>query len=277
LALNRVPQVSIEIDPMIVFDHISTGLDVHDWFNAGEMEFVLETVSNQFDQLLGRDMAEDVTYEAMEDDALPDGVPDTLWPTDNEWGIPLLDIERQADAFDVPIETWGAKGRKLKAGTYHFYTEDYRYNAIWRNPDALIKAGCVNAVEPNFSVYDQVPRAVALWATFKKRWLARYWQSRGVRIFVDLNVARPYDDLNLLGVPKGWKSFATRGYESRLDGIAEELEIARDIAGVSGVLFLVYGGSAKVRDWCNANGAVWVAEDMDRAKGKYLNASKDNA
>ena len=25
-------------------------------------------------------------------------------------------------------------------------------------------------------------------------------------------------------------------------------------------------------DWCNANGAVWVAEDMDRAKGKYLDS-----
>lgn len=27
-----------------------------------------------------------------------------------------------------------------------------------------------------------------------------------------------------------------------------------------------------MREWCNANGAVWVAEDIDRAKGKYLEA-----
>jgi len=37
-------------------------------------------------------------------------------------------------------------------------------------------------------------------------------------------------------------------------------------------LFMVYGGSAKVREWGNANGAVWVGEDMDRGKGKYLDA-----
>ena len=49
-----------------------------------------------------------------------------------------------------------------RAGTYHFYTEDSRFATIWQKPDMLIAAGCVNAVEPNFSVYDQVPRAVAL-------------------------------------------------------------------------------------------------------------------
>ena len=203
---------------------------------------------------------------------LPEGVPDSLWPSDNEWGIPTLDITRQANAFDLPIETWGGKGRRKQAGTYHFYTEDTRFNAIWQRPDQLVAAGCINVVEPNFSVYDQVPRAAALWATFRKRWLARYWQSCGIRVFVDLNVARPYDDLNMIGVPKGWQAYATRGYTSRLDMTGEELEIAKSHAQTDSVLFMVYGGGKAVKEWCGEHGAVWVAEDMDRAKGKYLDA-----
>ncbi len=197
-------------------------------------------------------------------------MPDTLWPTDNEWGVPLLDINRQADAFDLPIETWGAKGRKNKAGTYHFYTEDYRFSAIWTNPYQLLEAGCINAVEPNFSVYDQVPRAVALWQTYKKRWLARYWQSQGVRIFVDLNVARPYDDINMLGVPKGWQAYATRGYSARLQALGEEYEIAKRHSVNGSVTFMVYGGGVEVKKWCGDKGVTWIAEDMDRAKGRYL-------
>ena len=268
IVLNRTAQVGIEFDPLMLEDLALSGVDMGDWFQPGELrEFGLDI--DDAGKVARPDYSElDADFWA--DVPMPEGVPDSLWPTDNEWGIPLLDIERQADAFDVPIETWGAKARSKKAGTYHFYTEDSRFATIWQRPDMLVKAGCVNVVEPNFSVYDQVPRAVALWATFRKRWLARYWQSQGIRIFVDLNVARPYDDLNLLGVPKGWRAYATRGYESRLHMTDEELEIARTHAGTSSVLFMVYGGSAKVRDWCNANGAVWVAEDMDRAKGKYL-------
>jgi hypothetical protein len=205
---------------------------------------------------------------------LPEGVPDAIWPSDNEWGIPMLDITRQADAFDLPIETWGAKARGTKAGTLHFYTEDYRFSAVWTDPTRPLESGCINIVEPNYSVYDQVPRAIALWATYRKRWLARYWQSLGVRIFVDLNVARPYDDINLLGVPKGWRAYATRGYSNRLQALAEELEITKSHAGDS-VLFMVYGGGLDVKTWCEdraIDGVVWVAEDMDRAKGRYLDA-----
>jgi hypothetical protein len=277
IALNRTAQVGIEFDPLAIASLLVDDVDLSDWFHDGELDALLADAVERHAAALESMGDGEGANEATEngsfagDAALPSGVPDSLWPTDNEWGIPLLSIERQADAFDLPIETWGAKGRKVAAGTYHFYTEDYRFAAIWDRPGQLVAAGCVNAVEPNFSVYDQVPRAVALWATYRKRWLARYWQSQGIRIFVDLNVARPYDDLNLLGVPKGWRAYATRGYTSRLDMLAEELEIARTHAGTRDVLFMVYGGGDKVRQWCSANVALWLPEDMDRAKGKYIN------
>ena len=202
---------------------------------------------------------------------LPEGVPDTLWPSSNEWGIPDLDPGRQANAYDLPMETWGARQRgTVAAGTLHFYTEDYRFTALWDNPAKLLAKPPINVAEPNFSVYDQAPLAQALWQTYKKRWLARYWQSQGVRIFVDLNVARPYDDINLIGVPAGWQAYATRGYTNRLQALDDELKIAKKHAGSSDILFLVYGGGIKIKAWCDQHSAVWIPEDMDRAKGKYL-------
>lgn len=198
------------------------------------------------------------------------GIPDTLYPSNNEYGIPTLLTSHQADAFDLPIETWGAKGRSNSAGTYHFYTLDYRYERLWSRPDQLLAAGTINAVEPNFSVYDQAPAAVAIWQTYRKRWLARYWQSNGIRIFVDLNVARQYDAINLYGVPVGWKAYATRGTGNNLEALAAEHLIAKIHAGTEDILFLVYGGGKDVREWAGDNNAVWIAEDMDRAKGRYL-------
>lgn len=269
VALNRVAELSIQFDPLTLTDYMAEDVALDDWFRDDELERIMAAAVQRIDEML----APDELPEYLRD--LPVGVPDTLWPSDNEWGIPTLDINRQADAFDVPIETWGAKGRKKAAGTYHFYTEDYRYRAIWENPAQLVDAGCINAVEPNFSVYDQVPRVVALWETYRKRWLARYWQSRGIRIFVDLNVARPHDAINLMGVPKGWKAYATRGYSDRIEALEAELAIARKHADSDGVLFLVYGGGKAVKEWSQANGAVWVAEDMDRGKGKYLDFAGD--
>ena len=200
------------------------------------------------------------------------GIPDAIWPTDNKFGIPLLSIDRQADALEIPVEIWGAKKRGTGCGTLAFYTEDYRFAALWSKPDDIMRAGAASFVEPNFSIYQDFPLAVALWRTYQKRWLARYWQSLGMRCFVDLNVNPNYYDVNLLGVPKGWKAYATRGYSDRLEYTGQELGMAKEHAGTDDIMFVVYGGGKQVKAWCEDNGAVWISEDMDRAKGLYEEA-----
>lgn len=210
-------------------------------------------------------------------DALPalphsERVPDAIWPSDNEWGIPLLDINRQAKAIDQPWAIWGAMSRKSRMnGTWLFYTEDYRYEALWADPSPLLNSNCANAVEPNFSCYENMPPAVAIWQIYRKRWIARWWQSYGVRILVDLNVAVNHADLNRLGIPAGWSAFATRGYAERISATHAEYEIAQSIAG-EGVtpLFVVYGGGKAVKAECQRMGWLWLQEDMDTAKGREV-------
>lgn len=210
---------------------------------------------------------------AVDDDPLDFGaltardVPDALWPSDNEWGIPTLDLHWQADAVDLPVVTWGSMARTSKMrGTWLFYTEDERFEALWHDPSGVVNSGCVNAVEPNFSVYDQMPRAIALYNTYRKRWMARYWQSKGVRVFVDLNVAEHGADINLMGVPQGWRAYATRGYADRMDATEREFERACERAGSDDVLFLVYGGGKAVMELCQRRAWVHIDEHMNRAK-----------
>lgn len=203
-------------------------------------------------------------------------VPDTVWPTDNEQGIPLLDPALAADALDLPVVLWATGlGVSLKAahmrGTWHFYTEDWRFRALWTNPTPVTNSGCINVVEPNFSIYANMPYACALWQVYRKRWLARYWQSFGLRVLVDLNVPPAYADLNCLGVPAGWDAFCTRGASEHLDELAAERDRALQIAGkAAGLLFVVYGGGRAVKDWCGQVGVLWVPEDRDVAGGRAL-------
>lgn len=152
-------------------------------------------------------------------------------------------------------------------GTWHFYTDDSRFTRLWARPDDVTRSGCCAAIEPNWSVHPQTPRAAVLWSTFRKRWLARAWQAHGVRIIVDLNVAPEHAELNMLGVPHGWPAYATRGSVHRLPDIERELTMARTHAGRESVLFLVYGGGQAVEARCAQLGVVWVPEERDTLHG----------
>ncbi len=188
-------------------------------------------------------------------------IPDVLWPSDNDWGIPTLDPNLQADLVDLPVMCWGQRGRsrRIDGGTYHFYTDDYRFNALWQNPGPVVNSGCISIVEPNFSCHDQTPTAVALHQIYKKRWLARYWQSQGIRVLVDLNVARPFYQLNLLGVPAGWQAYATRATSDRPEDALDEYRLACAHRGGRDVLFLVIGGGRQAQAMCREYGWLFVA------------------
>ena len=203
-----------------------------------------------------------------EPDSEDPGVPDVVFPGDNLWDIPTLDLKRQADAPDFPLTVWGSVGRKrTMPGTWCFYTADRRFASIWKNPRHVLESGAVAIVEPNFSTHPQMPRARVLWDVFKKRWLARYWQTQGLRVFVDVNVGEEVRDLNFLGVPKGWRAFATRSH-SKGQWIEAEWEAAADHSGREDLVFLVYGGGAEVKSLCAKRGWHWCPEEADVARGK---------
>lgn len=131
---------------------------------------------------------------------------DALFPSDNEYGTPTLDLTMQADSVIAPCLKWGSISRRAKPNvrTVHFYTDDYKFEALWRKPEQLANLRPRSVVEANFSTSETMPLALVLGAIFQKRWMSRFWQSCGIRVFVDLNVQPRFYEANLLGVPKGW-------------------------------------------------------------------------
>ena len=201
-------------------------------------------------------------------------VPNAVFPSESSFDIPLLVLACQADVVDSPVLKWGNRARRRKGayeGTVHFYTDDYRFSALRKHPDAVVNAGAITAVEPNFTCGTQTPLAIGLYHIWWKRWIARYWQDAGVRIMVDLNVAPKFSAWNMLGVPAGWSAYATRGYsdyDGDLDRIMEQREMAVKRCGSQQVLFMIYGGGREVRQLAERIGAVYVPEESDLVRGR---------
>jgi hypothetical protein len=155
-------------------------------------------------------------------------------------------------------------------GSWHFYTWDYRYTRLVQNPEQVPATGCRVAVEPNYTITPETPRAEALWKVFLKRTLAAAWQAAGVRIVVDLNLDSDcrHHDLGLLGVPPGWPSYATRAHRGvPFEQIEREFDLAARHARGDVRLFCVFGGGRKTKAACKARGWSWVAEHRQVVQG----------
>jgi hypothetical protein len=257
---NRIAQLDFDPDPVVLVD-LAGELDLSGLYTQGELSPVLENVGTD---LLLEDTQED------EDDV---EAPDILFPSDNDWGVPTLDLKLQARSLVLPCERWGRGSRSAPMpGTYHFYTDDYKFQALWSDPTNIVFSGCRAIIEPNVSTGATMPPAVALWGIYRKRWLARWAQSYGVSIFVDLNVDPKFEQLNLLGVPKGWKAWATRGYDTMADLLDRDYQTACTHAGTEDITFVVVGGGQGTHERCKARGWVHVPQENHVVEGReYTN------
>lgn len=188
---------------------------------------------------------------------------DCLYESDNEFDIPTLRLDTQAGKLQLPFAAYGAENRQKKGiATYHFYVEDYRFEAIWKDPAKVLCSGCVAIVEPNLSLFDTTPVAYGLQQIYKKRWISRYFQECGIGVYADLNVSHKFYDYNRMGIPAGYDAFCTRGYADRLAGLEAEHQIAREISGKDTPNLIVYGGGKKVKEYCTRHNLLYVEQLM---------------
>jgi len=187
------------------------------------------------------------------------------------WEIPALDPNMQATKLELPVATWGTIGRSRRMpGTYCFYTDDKNFTALWKDPSKLLASGCKVAVEANFSTFDDDDPEAVLTTIYRKRVLSTFWQKSGIRILVDLDIAPNYlADYALLGVPRGWKAYATRSHRlSQMDAVENEYDLAVEHAGTDDIFFVVFGGSRKIHQHCLERNWIHVPEHIEVVRGR---------
>lgn len=197
------------------------------------------------------------------------------WETEPPWGVPILIADLAADP-PKPKEQflrWGSISRSsdIAGRTWHFYTEDYKFEGLFQNPNGLVLTNCGAITEPNVSTFAGMPRAMALAGVYRKRWLSRFVQDYGIKVWVDCNVHPEFRDLCLLGVPREWRAYITRGSgEDALNWVLSDWETVTQHTGTEQVDFLVYGGPKEVRAEAERRGWLWMAEDAQvKADAKH--------
>ena len=193
-------------------------------------------------------------------------VEDVLYPSDNLYDIPCLRLDMQGEHLLLPLSPYGAGRQTRLAQTIHFYVDDYRFANIWKNPAKILNTCARALVEPNFSLFDTTPMAQGLELIYRKRWLARYYQECGLKIYADLNVSSKFYDVNRLGIPDGYNAFATRGSRGHIDELEMELSIAQEISGKDIPNMIVYGGGKEIQEFCNSHSILYI-HDFMTAKG----------
>lgn len=195
---------------------------------------------------------------------------DCLYPSNNDFDIPNLLLERQAGQLELPLTPWGANSRLRKdVATYHFYVDDYRFEALFKDPIKLLASACKAVVEPNCSLHDQTPIAWGLQLIYKKRWLSRYFQECGINVYADLNVSHKFIEYNKMGIPDGYNAFFTRGLDGWMKSLESDLQIAQEISGKKTPNLIVYGGGKDVQKFCQKHGLLYVTD--------FINAKKEEA
>lgn len=195
---------------------------------------------------------------------------DVLYESDNEFEIPNLLLEMQAGKVELPLSPWGANGRLRKdVATYHFYVDDYRFEALFKDPIPLLTSGCKAIVEPNCSCHDQTPIAWGLQLIYKKRWLSRYFQECGIRVYADLNVSHKFAEYNKMGIPKGYNAFFTRGLDGWMESLKMDLQVAQEISELERPNLVVYGGGEEVKNFCREHNLLYITDFINAKKVIY--------
>ena len=175
----------------------------------------------------------------------------------------------QAGKLHLPSSPYGAEySQKKGIATFHFYVEDYRFEAIWKDPTKVLQSGCTSIVEPNLSLFDTTPVAWGLQQIYKKRWIARYFQECGIKVYADLNVARKFYEYNRMGIPDGYNAFCTRGYAERIEYLKQEHNIAKEISGKDIPNLIVYGGGKRLSEACATPSLLYIEQLMAKKRGE---------
>lgn len=183
-----------------------------------------------------------------------------------DFDIPVLDpFEYDDEAGPIRFEKWARKGRNEQLDGIHFFTADYKFATVLRDP-ALV--GATNprlVIEPDTSSAEDDQFPVALAQLWRRRTFCALLQAQyGTAIAVNLNCVGWLRDLIFTGVPTDYPYFATRyqrtdlsGEPVGIDGVIEDHELVREHVGPDGAFqFFVYSGGRAVQQLCQERG--WI-------------------
>lgn len=130
-----------------------------------------------------------------------------IFPSSSRYGIP--DVARTDWVPDI-LGAWHLPRQREACasgnGAVHFFLDDYRFETAFSAPERTVGRVLAvgGALEPNFSIYWDMPRVAQMWNTYRSRWCGAFWQSKGVKVIPTVCWGPPDTfDFVFDGVPLG--------------------------------------------------------------------------
>lgn len=108
---------------------------------------------------------------------------------------------------------WGT----FSTNNIHCYTDDYRFESIWRKPEYTLKRVLeLNYVlSPDFTMYPGASDYVNTWQLYRAMSVFSYWQNMGVNVIPSINWSTPLHILNNKELYPQFSVIAVRGPANR--------------------------------------------------------------
>lgn len=106
-------------------------------------------------------------------------------------GIGKYDIPEINPVYEIPDIKYWLGFNYVKRDYYcrdsvgvHFCLDDYQFETIWNHPTKYIDKfkKCGILCSPDFSLYSDFPLTIQIYNHYRKHWLAKFYQDRGVSV-----------------------------------------------------------------------------------------------
>ncbi len=132
----------------------------------------------------------------------------------------------------------------------HFFIDDYQFERIWNRPrenvELLKKFACV--ITPDFSTYENMPKAMKIWNMYRMRVMGQMWQDEGIQVIPHIRLidfdGKDFEE-SFAGLPKGGViadstvGISKRNYKENMAIFKKEMDYA--IEKLSPDCVIIYG------------------------------------
>lgn len=216
---------------------------------------------------------------------IPDEPPENMkvWAGHELDGIDVIGKEEWENTTWLSMWHAGSRGINWKKAIPYFYTDDFHFEPVYNDPakntKKILNLGIQAAFMPNYTIFEQMPTALWVYAAYRSFFVGRYFQEAGLQVIPDIQtgMSEAVMDVSLLGIPEGCGVVATQAQMSRGDKAsirkkARLLKEAEDRIGFKNIIVYGHTDADEVIERADFSANVVKVTARTARRREYLNS-----
>ena len=218
-------------------------------------------------------------------DMIPDKCPEPLevFSGHEVDGKDIIGEDKWKEMWWLAVWHTGCRGINWRKSIPCFYTDDFHFDPVYTDPakntKKILNLGISGAMMPNYTIYNEMPIALWVWAAYRSFYVARYFQEAGIQVIPDIQTGGRDEvmDISLLGIPQGAPVVAAQAQMARGDRAfirqkARLLKEAEDRLGFKSIIIYGHTDADEVVERANFDCEVIRVSNRTARRREYLNS-----